>query len=244
MKLSALLREVAVSGDLGNDPEVFGVRHDSRAVEPGELFVTWSGAKFDGRLFAGQAIERGAVAVLADRPRPADTAPEIPWLEAADPRALLGDLAAPLYGYPASALALVGVTGTNGKSTVVELCANMLDAAWAPRRQDRNARLPLRRLRSRGRCRIRTVRAHHARGVGSLPTARHHARPRSPCGGHGGLVARSGPGPGPGGAVRPGPVHQSDSRPSRLPRRPRSLLRRQAAPVRPAQARWPRGGES
>ena len=83
-------------------------------------------------LFAGQAIERGAVAVLADRPRPADAAPEIPWLEAADPRALLGDLAAPLYGYPASALALVGVTGTNGKSTVVELCANMLDAAGLP----------------------------------------------------------------------------------------------------------------
>ena len=63
MRLSALVQELAVSGDLGSDPEVFGVRHDSRAVEPGELFVTWSGARFDGRLFAGQAIERGAVAI-------------------------------------------------------------------------------------------------------------------------------------------------------------------------------------
>ncbi|MEO8198276.1 MAG: UDP-N-acetylmuramoyl-L-alanyl-D-glutamate--2,6-diaminopimelate ligase [Thermoanaerobaculia bacterium] len=132
MKLSTLIRDLAASGDLGSDPEVFGVRHDSRTVGPGELFVTWSGAKFDGRLFAGQAIERGAVAVIADRPRPADTPREVPWLEAADPRALLGDLAAPLYGHPDRALTLVGVTGTNGKSTVVELCANMLEAAGLP----------------------------------------------------------------------------------------------------------------
>ena len=129
MKLSALVHDLAVTGDLGSDPEVFGVRHDSRAVEPGELFVTWSGAKFDGRLFAGQAIERGAVAVLSDRPRSAETPREIPWLETADPRALLGDLAAPVYGHPDRSLTLVGVTGTNGKSTVVELCAGILDAA-------------------------------------------------------------------------------------------------------------------
>ncbi len=132
MKLSALIRNLAVLGDLGSDPEVFGVRHDSRALEPGELFVTWSGAKFDGRLFAGQAIERGAVAVLADRPRPAEDTGEIPWLTTADPRALLGDLAAPLYGHPDRALTLVGVTGTNGKSTVVELCAAILDASGLP----------------------------------------------------------------------------------------------------------------
>ncbi len=132
MKLSALLRDLAVSGDLGSDPEVFGVRHDSRTVEPGELFVTWSGAKFDGQLFAGQAIERGAVAVLADRPRSAEGTRGIPWLTAADPRLLLGDLAAPLYGHPDRALTLVGVTGTNGKSTVVELCAAILDAAGFP----------------------------------------------------------------------------------------------------------------
>ena len=132
MKLSALIQDLAVSGDLGSNPEVFGVRHDSRALEPGELFVTWSGAKFDGRLFAGQAIERGAVAVLADRPRPAEAPAGIPWLTAAEPRAMLGDLAAPLYGHPDRDLTLVGVTGTNGKSTVVELCAAILEAAGLP----------------------------------------------------------------------------------------------------------------
>jgi UDP-N-acetylmuramoyl-L-alanyl-D-glutamate--2,6-diaminopimelate ligase len=132
MKLSALVQNLAISGDLGSDPEVFGIRHDSRAVEPGELFVTWSGAKFDGRLFAGQALERGAVAVLADRPRPADAPTGVVWLTADEPRALLGDLAGPLYGHPDRDLTLVGVTGTNGKSTVVELCANILEAAGLP----------------------------------------------------------------------------------------------------------------
>jgi len=132
MRLSALLQDLGVTGDLGSDPEVFGVRHDSRTVEPGELFVTWSGAKFDGRLFAGQALERGAVAVLADRPRPAETPAGIPWLTVAEPRALLGDLAAPLYGHPDRDLTLIGVTGTNGKSTVVELCAAILEAAGRP----------------------------------------------------------------------------------------------------------------
>ncbi|MEO8275561.1 MAG: UDP-N-acetylmuramoyl-L-alanyl-D-glutamate--2,6-diaminopimelate ligase [Thermoanaerobaculia bacterium] len=132
MKLSALLANVAVTGDLGKDPEVFGVRHDSRTVEPGELFVTWSGAKFDGRLFAGQAAERGAVAIIADRDRPADAIGDIPWLRATDPRAILGDLAAPAYGHPDRDLKLIGVTGTNGKSTVVELCAAILEAAGFP----------------------------------------------------------------------------------------------------------------
>jgi UDP-N-acetylmuramoyl-L-alanyl-D-glutamate--2,6-diaminopimelate ligase len=135
MKLSTLVGHLPVQGDLGNDPEVFGLRHDSRTVEPGELFVTWSGAKFDGRLFARQAIDRGAVAVLADRERPAEMAaepPAIPWLVAAEPRALLADLAAPLYGHPDRDLTLVAVTGTNGKSTVVEITAAILDAAGSP----------------------------------------------------------------------------------------------------------------
>jgi UDP-N-acetylmuramoyl-L-alanyl-D-glutamate--2,6-diaminopimelate ligase len=132
MKLSLLVANLDVQGDLGSDPEVFGLRHDSRAVAPGELFVTWSGAKFDGRLFARQAIERGAVAVLADRERPADLAPDVPWLTAADPRSLLADLAAPLYGHPDREMIVAGVTGTNGKSTTVELLAAMLDAAGLP----------------------------------------------------------------------------------------------------------------
>jgi len=133
MKLSELVRGLAaVSGDLGNDPEVSGVRHDSRRVAAGDLFVGWHGARHDGAAFAADAVARGAVAILADRPRIAGFAPGVPWLTAPSPRALLGPLAAPLHGHPDRALTMVGVTGTNGKSTTVELVAAMLDAAELP----------------------------------------------------------------------------------------------------------------
>jgi UDP-N-acetylmuramoyl-L-alanyl-D-glutamate--2,6-diaminopimelate ligase len=133
MKLSALVGGLPLTGDLGNDPEVFGVRHDSRAVAPGDLFVTWRGVRHDGAEFAGEAIARGAAAVVADRPRPegptAGASAAAPWLAAVEPRRLLAALAARLYGRNDRALRLVGVTGTNGKSTTVELVAAMLDAA-------------------------------------------------------------------------------------------------------------------
>jgi UDP-N-acetylmuramoyl-L-alanyl-D-glutamate--2,6-diaminopimelate ligase len=133
MKLSELVRGLAaVSGDLGSDPEVSGVRHDSRRVAPGDLFVTWAGERHDGAAFATDAVARGAVAVLADRPRPGEAVADVPWLVASSPRALLGPLAAPVYGRPDRELVMAGVTGTNGKSTTVELVAAMLDAAGSP----------------------------------------------------------------------------------------------------------------
>jgi UDP-N-acetylmuramoyl-L-alanyl-D-glutamate--2,6-diaminopimelate ligase len=132
MRLADLVRGLAVSGDLGPNPEVSGVRHDSRTVAAGDLFVTWRGGRHDGSLFAHQAVERGAVAVVADRERPPEIDTATPWLVAAEPRALLADLAQPVYGHADRALVLVGVTGTNGKSTVVELAAAVLEAAGLP----------------------------------------------------------------------------------------------------------------
>lgn len=114
-----------------SDPEVRGVAHDSRTVEPGDLFVALVGQRFDGRAFAGDAVERGAVAVMG--PVPADASGlGVPWVEAADPRALLGPLAARAYGNPHRELVLAGVTGTNGKSTVATLLAAAMDAAGLP----------------------------------------------------------------------------------------------------------------
>jgi UDP-N-acetylmuramoyl-L-alanyl-D-glutamate--2,6-diaminopimelate ligase len=153
MKLSQLARGLALTGDLGNDPEVFGVRHDSRTVESGDLFVAWRGARHDGAAFAADAVARGAAAVVADHEPPADFAAGVPWLIAADPRALLGPLAAPLVGHPERALTLAGVTGTNGKSTFVELTAAMLDAA----------RVPCGRIGTLG---------HHFPGLATPPTGR------------------------------------------------------------------------
>lgn len=132
MKLSRLVSGLALSGDLGNDPEVFGVRHDSRAVAAGDLFAAWRGAKHDGAAFAGEAIRRGAVAVVADRERPEGLPEATPWLVSAAPRELLADFAMRLHGRPDLELVTVGVTGTNGKSTTVELVAAMLDAAGTP----------------------------------------------------------------------------------------------------------------
>jgi len=132
LKLSALVQGLALSGDLGSDPEVSGVRHDSRAVATGDLFVTWRGARHDGTDHVVEAAARGACAVVADRERPNDGLPGLPWLFAAEPRRLLAPLAAAVYRHPDRELELVGVTGTNGKSTVVELVAAMLDAAGRP----------------------------------------------------------------------------------------------------------------
>jgi UDP-N-acetylmuramoyl-L-alanyl-D-glutamate--2,6-diaminopimelate ligase len=107
--------------------EVRGIAHDSRRVEPDDLFVALIGQRFDGRIFVSEALARGAVAVLARGEAPAGFSGV--WLAAAEPRALLGPLAARLYGHPDRELAMVGVTGTNGKSTVMELTAAMLEAA-------------------------------------------------------------------------------------------------------------------
>ncbi len=109
------------------EAEITGIAHDSRRVEPGDLFVALVGQRFDGRIFAPEAMARGAAAVLARGAAPAGFGG--PWLEAAEPRALLGPLAARVYGHPDRELAVVGVTGTNGKSTVIELAASMLEAA-------------------------------------------------------------------------------------------------------------------
>ncbi|HUP21326.1 MAG TPA: UDP-N-acetylmuramoyl-L-alanyl-D-glutamate--2,6-diaminopimelate ligase [Thermoanaerobaculia bacterium] len=110
--------------------EVTGIAHDSRRARPGDLFVAWHGDRFDGRAFAADAITRGAVAVLADSEAP--FAATVPWLRAREPRRLLAPLAARVYAHPDRELRLVGVTGTNGKTTVTMLVAAMLARAGYP----------------------------------------------------------------------------------------------------------------
>lgn len=133
MRLAELIRDLPVAAPAGEagrgwaDLEVSGVAHDSRRVEPGDLYVAVVGARFDGRAFAADAVAQGAVAALG--PGPAPEGLGVPWLSAADPRALLGPLAARAYGHPDRELTLAGVTGTNGKSTVATLVAAVLDAA-------------------------------------------------------------------------------------------------------------------
>jgi UDP-N-acetylmuramoyl-L-alanyl-D-glutamate--2,6-diaminopimelate ligase len=130
MNLRGLLQDSNLEAPPGVDVEVCGITHDSRRVEAGDLFVAVPGENFDGRRFAPQAVERGAVAVLGRGEAPPELG--VPWIAAEDPRAALGPLSARIYGHPDEQLQLVGVTGTNGKSTVVTLLGHVFEAAGLP----------------------------------------------------------------------------------------------------------------
>jgi UDP-N-acetylmuramoyl-L-alanyl-D-glutamate--2,6-diaminopimelate ligase len=109
---------------------VRGVRQDSRSVGAGELFCARAGGRADGAAFATAAVARGAVAVLAEH---GVALPElgVPVLRVTDVRRALGAAAELVYGYPSRALALVGVTGTNGKTTTTLLLDHALRALGA-----------------------------------------------------------------------------------------------------------------
>ncbi len=133
MELSQVLAGLPVrrANDVeGAGVDVTGVSHDSRKVVPGDLFVAWEGEVFDGRRYAPQAVDQGAVAVLASVG--GDPLPGVPWLEADDPRRLLGPLAARVFAHPDRDLRMVGITGTNGKTTVSYLVQAILDRAGIP----------------------------------------------------------------------------------------------------------------
>ncbi len=130
LRLHQLFEHQPVGGLPPVDPVITGISHDSRRTEPGDLFVAIVGEQHDGRRYSRQAAARGAVAVLGPAPAPAGV--ELPWVDSARPRALLGPLAARLFEHPDRELLLAGVTGTNGKSTVVALLAAMLQAAGRP----------------------------------------------------------------------------------------------------------------
>jgi UDP-N-acetylmuramoyl-L-alanyl-D-glutamate--2,6-diaminopimelate ligase len=107
----------------GPDVEVTGVSADSREVRPGDVFFALAGHRTDGRRHVDEALARGARAVVVDRPL---AAPGATVVVAAAPRRLLGLAAARLAGDPSAGLMLVGVTGTNGKTTTTYL----LEAIW------------------------------------------------------------------------------------------------------------------
>jgi UDP-N-acetylmuramoyl-L-alanyl-D-glutamate--2,6-diaminopimelate ligase len=104
--------------------EVLGVAADSRRVGAGDLFVTIRGARFDGLAHAEEALARGAVAIVSDRPAPPGVA--APWITVAAPRRALALLAAALHGNPAEKLVLAAVTGTNGKTSTTTLLEAIL----------------------------------------------------------------------------------------------------------------------
>jgi len=104
-----------------------GVTHDSRRVEPGWVFVALRGLKADGAAFAPQAIAAGAAAVVAESAP--QGAPGAPWIVVTDARLALARLAAEFFGHPSRKMRVVGITGTNGKTTTSYLVSAIFEAA-------------------------------------------------------------------------------------------------------------------
>ena len=101
---------------------------DSRRVSPGALFFALGGSRTDGNLFIEEAIFRGAAAVVSEE-APGRIPPKVTFIKTTDARKTLAEVAARFYGHPEKALTMVGVTGTNGKTTITTLCRHMTEDA-------------------------------------------------------------------------------------------------------------------
>ncbi|WP_018085514.1 UDP-N-acetylmuramoyl-L-alanyl-D-glutamate--2,6-diaminopimelate ligase [Desulfurispora thermophila] len=130
MQLREILRDIEPVSCTGSlDVEVSGIYYDSRRVEPGGLFVAIPGLKQDGHDFVPAAVQRGAVAVLGQRTLPLP--PGVTQVVVADSRRAQALAAANFYGRPARQLKMVGVTGTNGKTTTTNLVYQIMRrAGW------------------------------------------------------------------------------------------------------------------
>jgi UDP-N-acetylmuramoyl-L-alanyl-D-glutamate--2,6-diaminopimelate ligase len=117
----------AAASAAATDQSVTGVTYDSRGVKPGTVFVALRGVNADGARFAPQAIANGAIAVVAETSAPAGVT--VPWIQVPAARAALAELSAAFYGNPSEELVLVGITGTNGKTTTSYVLASIFEAA-------------------------------------------------------------------------------------------------------------------
>ena len=116
------IRPVSVTG--GTEIEIKGVDIDSRRVAGGHLFVAMKGTQVDGHAFIGKAVEQGAAAVLCED-LPEETKEGVTYVQVKSTEDAAGEVATQFYGDPSRKLKLVGVTGTNGKTTIATLLYNM-----------------------------------------------------------------------------------------------------------------------
>ena len=122
MKLSEILAKANAAEVRGNlELDITGVQIDSRQVQPGNLFIAVKGTQADGHAFIPKAIENGAAAVLQSDPLPQDAPEGVTFVRVADTEEAVGRVTTAFYGDPTSRLKLVGVTGTNGKTTIATL---------------------------------------------------------------------------------------------------------------------------
>ena len=129
LQIVSSLTSVQLRGGALDGVEIASIAYDSRCVEPGALFVALAGAHVDGLRFAPLAIAAGAVAVLCERAPDDET---VPYLVVPEARAAMADAAVALYGDPSARLDVVGVTGTDGKTTTSFLVHALLRGTGHP----------------------------------------------------------------------------------------------------------------
>lgn len=124
MKLSDLLQGIEVlSSNAELNTEITGVSYDSRKTQPGHLFVAITGYETDGHLYIPKALENGAAVILCER----IPALEVPYIQVNSSRAALAVLGANWYDHPAEKMTMIGITGTNGKTSVTYLLKAVLE---------------------------------------------------------------------------------------------------------------------
>jgi UDP-N-acetylmuramoyl-L-alanyl-D-glutamate--2,6-diaminopimelate ligase len=132
--LASLIARLPASAEVhgDHDREVTSIEIDSRAVRPGALFVALRGEHADGHTFVPRAIAAGAVALLVDEANMPAVPPTVTLIRVPDTRAALSPLAAAFYDDPSQSLDVIGVTGTNGKTTTTRMISAILNAAGYP----------------------------------------------------------------------------------------------------------------
>lgn len=125
MILKEILNEINIRETKGStDIDICGIHMDSRKVEPGHLFIAVKGTQTDGHAYIGKAIEKGAVAIVCET-LPDGIENHVTYIQVADTEDCVGRLATAFYDHPTTKLELIGVTGTNGKTTIATLLYNM-----------------------------------------------------------------------------------------------------------------------
>ncbi len=128
MKLSELLNNVKINEQIGNsNPDISSVHFDSRQVEKDSLFIAQKGTQADGHRFIEASIQSGAIAVICEE-KPENISDLVVYIVVDNSAIAMGTIASNLYGNPTGKLKLVGITGTNGKTTTATLTYNLFES--------------------------------------------------------------------------------------------------------------------